>query len=75
MGGPGVLGNDTIPCGSAAKLRVLTPPLYGQVMLYSNGGLQYTPTSSTGRKADQFQYEVECPGGLTTTATVYLPGE
>jgi len=63
--GPGILANDTIPCGSAAKVRVTSGPQFGSVLLNSNGGFRYNPSGST-LKADFFQYEIECPGGLVS---------
>lgn len=41
--GPGLLNNDEIPCGSAAKIRVITNPGHGKVKVNSNGGFQYIP--------------------------------
>lgn len=60
VSGPGVLANDTIPCGGAV-VKVTRVPAYGDVMLQpTNGGFVYTPASSPS-KADWFTYEV-CTG-------------
>ena len=75
--GPGVLPNDTIPCGTAAKLSVTKQPRHGRVeRLLSSGGFTYDPYDPSGpNQADYFTYQVECPNGLVSEATVFLPGE
>lgn len=71
--GPGVLHNDTNPCGTAAVLTVVKQPKYGQVDLLRSGGFNYNPSSKPNR-ADYFIYQIECPNGLVSEAAVFLPG-
>lgn len=67
--------NDTIPCGSTAVLSVIKQPKYGRVDLQNSGAFNYEPAvPSTPNKADYFVYQIECPNGLTSEATVFLPG-
>lgn len=58
--GPGVKGNDTIPCGSQAVITVVTQPARGSVTLQSGGGFAYTPRSSPNQN-DFFEYKVGLP--------------
>lgn len=59
--GPGVLGNDSVPCPGQATVRVVTPPAFGSVTLNNTCGFKYTPT---GARDDSFTYEIVCPSGL-----------
>ena len=36
--GPGILHNDTVPCGSAVQVEVITPPKHGKVEFISDDG-------------------------------------
>lgn len=69
---PGILANDSVPCGSDAILSVVTVPKYGLLTSFTNdGSFSYTP--ATPPRDDSFVYEIECPGGITSRATVRLP--
>lgn len=72
--GPGVLTNDTVPCGSNAKLTVTSSPQHGTVALSNSGALVYTPSQPGQRIDDSFEYTVTCDG-MQSTATVSLPGD
>lgn len=64
----GLLANDTNPCGSAAKIKVVTNPGHGSVTLSQNGGFTYrpNPTSDGLNVEDSFTYEITCPNGLVS---------
>ena len=67
---PGVLSNDTIPCGANAVIRVTTSRSAGTVSLNADGSFIYTPNGPP--TADSFKYEIDC-NGLVSEATVLLP--
>jgi len=57
---PGLLGNDVVPCGSEAVLRVAQQPQFGNVTLSSKGGFTYV---SNGQPRDDFfVYKILCDG-------------
>lgn len=68
--GTGILQNDTVPCGSAVTVELVTDGKYGKVTLGDDDGFQYEPAGDL--TDDQFKYSITCEG-LTSTATVYLP--
>lgn len=55
--GPGLLANDTVPCGSAATIRVTKQPKYGEVTVQSTGGFVYDNHGTTPQP-DFFSYEI-----------------
>lgn len=57
---PGILGNDSIPCGTDAVVKVVSPPQFGSVSISRNGGLVYSP--GLKQISDSFVYEVNCNG-------------
>lgn len=58
--GPGVLTNDTVPCGTAATIKVISNPKSGTVQMNNNGSFTYVPSGAP--TADSFVYEVTCFG-------------
>lgn len=72
----GVRKNDTVPCPSSAVLTDTKQPKHGKVDLLISGSFFYEPTTpSVPNKGDFFTYRAECPSGLASEATVFLPGE
>lgn len=67
---PGALTGDSVPCGSAATIRVVSGPSAGSVVLSQNGSFVYTPVASPGAN-DSFVYEINC-NGLVSQATISL---
>lgn len=60
--GPGILRNDTVPCGSAVLVMLTTSPLHGEVTaLGDDGSFTYEPDLTAGQQADSFGYETKCP--------------
>jgi hypothetical protein len=56
----GILGNDVVPCGEQATVKVVTNPRHGSVDVRDDGSFAYTPGAV--QKADSFQYVVICNG-------------
>lgn len=69
---PGVRSNDSIPCGQAATIRVVSNPTAGSVTLNKDGSFTYVPTPTSTPVTDSFQYEINC-NGMVSKATVTLP--
>jgi len=68
--GPGVLGNDTVPCNGSATIVVVTPPKAGNLTLNNNGSFVYVPSGTP--QDDSFVYEIRCQGNITSRANVTL---
>lgn len=69
--GPGILKNDTVPCGSLVEIEVVSLPIYGTIKRISeDGAFTYEPTGTPTN--DHFRYRISC-GELSSVATVYLP--
>lgn len=58
---PGLLGNDEVPCGARATIRIAEQPRYGTVTLNGNRGA-FTYESTGELQDDSFVYEVLCDG-------------
>lgn len=69
----GVLANDTDPNEDPLTTTILSEPLYGSLVLDSNGSFTYTPGPNWFGE-DSFTYEVS-DGELTDTATAYITVE
>lgn len=64
--GPGILTNDTVPCGAAVEVSLVSPPKHGEVTLNVSGGFTYVPKGAP--MFDMFTYEIYCPDfGLVST--------
>ena len=57
---PGLLGNDSVPCGPEVKIKLVNPPQFGTVTINRNGGLVYTPGAQ--QRDDSLVYEINCNG-------------
>lgn len=58
--GPGILRNDSVPCGSAVQVSLVTPPRNGELTaLGDDGSFSYQPAMPA--QADSFTYEITCP--------------
>lgn len=67
-----VLSNDRFPAGpDLNSLRIVDPPVNGEVELLDSGSLRYHHTNVVST-ADAFSYEVADPLGRTSTAVVTL---
>lgn len=74
--GPGILTNDSVPCGSAVEVELITPPKHGEVTaLSADGGFTYVQVPSGGagsasngrqrnRQSRQAQPRAAATGGL-----------
>ena len=66
----GILANDTVPCGSAATVRVVTPPAHGTVTSIANdGSYTYSPDDPLFPVDDSFVYELNCNGLVSYRAS------
>ncbi|MGE2692847.1 Ig-like domain-containing protein [Mycolicibacterium pulveris] len=68
---PGVLGNDVDADGDDLSVRLTTMPLYGTLVLNSDGSFTYTPNPDF-HGSDSFTYAASDGNGGTATATVYV---
>ena len=71
---PGILGNDSVPCGKDAVVAVVSPPMHGTLqdgIVGNDGSFKYEP--SDPQMDDEFTYEITCNGLTSNIATVYLP--
>lgn len=77
--GPGILTNDTVPCGSAVEVELVTPPKHGQVTaLRGDGGFTYVQipgsasnTRHSNRQSRQAQPRAASSGLLVPDAFTY----
>jgi hypothetical protein len=68
-----ILKNDSIPCGSEAKVSLVQGPSHGTIVTITNqGAFTYRPNPPGVPLDDKFVYIVECNGEMSE-ATVYLP--
>ncbi len=68
---PGVLGNDSDPDGDALVASVVTGPLWGILVLNTDGSFVFTPNADFNG-SDSFEYAATDPTGLAATKTVRI---
>lgn len=67
-----ILKNDSVPCGSEAKVTLVQGPSHGTILSITNqGAFTYRPAPPSPLD-DMFVYSVDC-NGEKSEATVYLP--
>lgn len=71
MAAPGVLGNDTDPEGDTLQAQLVTPPLFGELTLNSNGSFDYVHLGSGGA-SDSFTYNAFDGSKISGTVTVSI---
>ena len=66
-----VADNDSDPDGDTLTYSLKTGPANGQVMLYADGGYEYSPAAGFVGQ-DSFTYQIDDGNGGTDTATVTI---